>query len=199
MKRSTLVFPILIAFLISSCQSDSGTNEAPPLVDGSIEDFKALGVIPTNLGPGVDLYFYQDKHYVWIAYDYPDGSWGTLDLKLKTEELDGPLNLHVSAQVGEWPLDNPELAPKNPESNYWWNTNGWTANAVWTNGMDRSGDVPRYRFKNAKARELQLSKKRFGRGEWKLTMEIRAIAQANGERSTITFPQDGSEHILEVF
>ncbi len=169
---------------------------APPLVDGHIEEYAKLGVEPILLDPDVHLYFYQDDHYVWIAYDYNEGSWGTLDMEIESPNLDGPLNLHISAQIGEWPINNPELAPDGPESDRWWNARGWYANEVWANGMDRSGDEPRYKFKNAGARELQLSKARFGKGEWKIKMRINAVVDKEGNRSAINFPNDGSTYSL---
>ena len=198
MKCTTQIFLFSITFFIISCSPIQEKTLAPPLVDGSIEDYLRLGVTPINLEKEVNLYFYQDQHYVWIAYDYLDGSFGTLDLVIESPNLNGPLNIHVSAQIGEWPVDSPELAPDNPESDRWWNHNGWYANEVWSNGTDRSGDTPRPKFKNGQARELQLSKERFGRGVWKIKMNIRAILDSNGNRSNHQFPKDDQPYILRA-
>lgn len=198
MKFFKLLQILALLLIFVACQTPKET-QAPPLVDGNIDDFKALNVTPISLMEGVDLYFYQNQHFVWIAYTYPDGSFGTMDMHLESEKLDGPLNLHVSGEVGEWPVNNPELAPKNPESDRWWNMQGWIANEVWPNGMDRSGETPRYKFKNAPSRELQLSKARFGQGEWKIRLNIRAIQTANGQRTSLNFPEtEGEYHILKV-
>ncbi|WP_421765041.1 hypothetical protein [Ekhidna sp.] len=190
--RYTLIF--LIALLVS-CQQHE--NPAPPLVDGSIEDFRSLNVPPIELMSETNLYFYQDKHYVWIAFDYPDGSYGTADLKLLSPKLSDTINLHVSAQLGEWYLTEGSPRPDNPQSDLWWNHSGWYANEVWPNGTDNSGEEPQPNFKNAKAREIQISKERFGKGEWKLQIEIRAIQTSEGFTS-ITFPENDF-HQLEVF
>jgi hypothetical protein len=150
------------------------------------------------LSRDVVLQIFQNEDYVWMCYGFPDGSFGTLDLIVRTGSLKEGLNLHASAQLGEWPADKPDLAPKSPESDLWWNVKGWIANPVWINGMDRSAATPRYRFKNAKARELQLSKERFGPGEWKLTFNIRRVKGSDGQFYDINFPKDGSPYTLMV-
>ncbi len=191
--------PSLLVFVLIACNQvkDFSSTLAPPLIDGFADEYEKLGVTPIGIADSVNLYFYQDDFFVWIAYTYPKGSYGTTDIDLETEKLANPLNLHVSAQIGEWPVNQPETAPQNPESDLWWNMKGWYANEVWINGMDRSGEVPRYRFKNAQAREIQLSKERFGSGKWKLRMEIRAI-QLGDERVKFLFPADSSRYVLNV-
>ena len=189
----------MVLLTLFACQERlNNSTQAPPLVDGRVDDYKALGIDPIHIADGVDLYFYQNQHFVWIAYTYPEGSWGTLDMEVQSEKLNGPLNLHVSGQLGEWPVNHPELAPDSPESDRWWNMDGWIANEVWPNGMDRSGATPRYKFKNAKARELQLSKDRFGRGEWQIRLNIRAIQTADGQRTNFSFPKNEQHHLLKV-
>lgn len=192
--RFSSLLTSLIVLLVSCQQSE---KPAPPLVDGSIEDFKRLNVKPIVLNEGVNFYLYQNDHYVWIAYDYPEGSYGTADLKLLTPQLSDTINLHISAQLGEWFLTEGYPRPDNPQSDLWWNHNGWYANEIWPNGTDRSGEEPQPDFKNAKAREIQISKERFGKGEWQFQIEIRAIQTSEGFTS-ITFPESGL-YQLEVY
>lgn len=167
----------------------------PPLVDGDCSEYTRLKARRYSVSTDVVLYFYQDKHFVWFCYSYPEGSFATADLKLVTAVFTSGINLHVSAQLGEWPADKPDKAPKNAESDLWWNHKGWTANTVWINGMDRSGPTPRYRFKNAKAREMQLGKERFGRGRWKFSLDIRSIRGADGKTYDVTFPATGQQEV----
>jgi len=187
-----------ISFLAICIMSCAPPEKAPPLVDGDINEYAALGVTPIQLADSVDLYLYQDDYYVWIGFDYPTGSYGTMDMKLKTEATPEMLNLHVSGQIGEWVASQPETAPANPESEMWWNNRGWIANPVWINGMDTTGPNPRYRFKNASARELQLSKDRFGRGKWELLLDIRAIRQKDGSFGSLRFPKDSGVFEFDV-
>lgn len=161
---------------------------APPLVDGNCSEYKTLPTDSIQLDPQVKLYLYQDRSYVWFCYTYPPGSFGTLDLQVLAPMLGKPINLHVSGQLGEWPADQPEAAPENPESDKWWNNVGWIANPVWINGMDRTGEKPRYKFKNSPARELQLSKSRFGSGDWQLKFEIRSVKAQDNRMYNLSHP-----------
>lgn len=188
MLLRSLFFLLLFAITLAA--------QTPPIVDGNCSDFPANSR-KEKIADGVDLLIHQDKHFVWLCYGYSDGSFATTDIKLKSKAFPNGLNLHVSAQLGEWPVDKPELSPKTAESELWWSFSGWTANTVWINGMDRSGTTPRYKFKNAKAREIQIGKQRFGRGDWRFSMEVRAIRSPDGKNFDATFPVSG-EYLLKV-
>lgn len=194
MKTYTLSVAVVLFFVFCA----SANAQAPPLADGDCGEYRGLKAKSFSVSDDVELLIYQDKHFVWLCYAYPDDSFAMADLKLKTKALPVGINLHVSAQLGEWPLDKPELAPKNAESELWWNHKQWTANTVWINGMDRTGDTPRYKFKNAKAREIQISKQRFGRGTWQFSIEIRRIKGKDGKMYDATFPKGGVMHELKV-
>jgi hypothetical protein len=197
--RRLCVELILTSFLIITIASwADGIKVRTPMVDGDCGEYTNLGAESVSLSKDVTLKIFQNEDYVWMCYGYPEGSFGTLDLVVKTDSLKDAVNLHASAQLGEWPADNPELVPKSAESDLWWNVKGWTANPVWINGMDTTSPKPQYRFRNAKARELQLSKDRFGSGEWRLTLNIRRVKGNDGEFYDITFPKDGSQYILKV-
>ncbi|MEO9485113.1 MAG: hypothetical protein ABJG47_16755 [Ekhidna sp.] len=195
MHFKSIISAVVLAMALFSCQQSK--KPKPPMVDGNIADFLRLGVEPINLMDGVNLYFYQDEYFVWLAYDYPENSFGTMDLKLLTPNLADTLNIHVSAQLGEWYLKEGAPRPDNPLSELWWNHTGWYANEVWSNGIDRSNENARPKFKNGKAREIQLEKDRFGKGEWIMKAEIRAIQTPNGFAS-VTFPEEGM-HTLNVY
>ena len=201
-----LLLPLLLLLACGGSEPPQASEDAnatpgklaPPLVDGDCQEYAGLGVESINLTEGVDLFLFQDSHYVWLCYTYPPNSFGTMDLVLETDTLPASLNLHVSAQIGEWPADQKDEAPQDPESDKWWNARGWMANPVWINGMDTSGDKPRYRFKNAPAREVQLSKERFGRGDWRFSLNIRAIRGPDGMFQEVNFPQDGGRYTLKT-
>lgn len=196
MKKSLLITFLPVLFFYS-CHNT--TNPAPPLVDGSCQEYEGLEAQIIALDYGVKLHMYQDDHYVWFCYCYADGSFGTLDMEVESPNLDGPLNLHVSAQLGEWPINQPELAPKNSQSDKWWNHKGWTANEVWMNGLNRTEERTSPRWKNAPARELQLSKTRFGRGDWKIKMQINSVKKPDEGLASITFPADADTYTLKVY
>lgn len=192
-----IIATLVLATTAGTCVA--ADEPAPPLVDGRCSEYAALGAEPLALSPDVSLRVHQDRHFVWLCFEYPQGSFATLDMALATPSLVEPLNLHVSAQLGEWPIDNPELAPKNAESALWWNVDGWTANTLRVNGMDRSGDTPTLRFKHTPARELQLAKARFGRGTWALRMTLASVKMPDGRFVDVTFPHGDAHHVLDVF
>ncbi len=184
------ILPAALALVLFACQPSS--DRFTPLVDGRIEDFQKLGVEPVQIDENVDLYLYQNDHNVWLAYTYPDGSYGTCDLYLSTEKLEEPVNLHVSAQLGQWPANSPEMAPDVPNSDQWWNHDGWYANEIWPNGFVMMDGLREMNFKNATAREFQFTKEKFGRGTWKMRFDIRAIKTTDGMKS-IRYPLDSAE------
>lgn len=160
------------------------------MVDGRCSEASYAENESIELGAGVTLHHYIDEHYVWLCYDYLEGSYGTLDLELDTPKLERAINLHVSAQLGEWPADEPDSAPQSGNSDQWWEISGWTSNVVWMNGMDDESDPPQINFKNAEAREMQISKARFGGGQWTLRFNIRALSLPDGGRSNILYPAE---------
>lgn len=195
LRRSALL--LSLSFL-AACSGGRSMTPPTPLVDGACDQYPALRAETVAVSDEVRLHLFQDDHYVWMCYAYPPGSFATMDLQLATEGLAEPMNLHVSAQLGEWPVSAPELAPTEPTSDRWWNATGWTANPVWVNGMDTTGARPRYRFKNANAREIQIAKARFGTGTWQFTASMRQIKRADGSFYDLDFPDDGTPYRLRA-
>jgi hypothetical protein len=193
-KYMRFLFLVLSFVLISPARA---AQHPTPLMDADCSEYRELPAQRISVASGIELYIYQDEHYVWLCYTYPPGSRGLLDMQLKTDKLASPLNLHVSAQLGEWPVDRDDLRPKGAESDLWWNTSGWTGTVSWINGMDTSGPTPRYRWKDAKAREIQLAKKRFGRGDWQFTLSIH-VRDQSGKFQDVPFPADGSYFKLKA-
>ena len=144
------------------------------------------------------MYIHQDEHYVWLAFDYPAGSYGILDMELVSSKQANPLNLHISAQLGEWLVSDTINRPKTPESDLWWQTSGWTANALWFNGntADPNGNAEP-KFKASPARELQLSKARFGRGLWQFSIRLNGLIDTTGVFYSVRFPE-GNERYYHV-
>lgn len=172
---------------------------AVPLVDGDCGEYAALGAAPVAMAPGVDLFAYQDPHHVWLCFTVPPGGFGILDLRIEAPALAEALNLHVSAQLGEWPADRPEAAPANALDERWWNVHGWTANPLRFRGVDRTEEAAQAQFESAPARELQLGKARFGRGEWRLGFSILAVRpEGDGAFGDVEFPAGGALHALTV-
>jgi hypothetical protein len=159
-----------------------------PLLDGRCSEYPELGALSQDLDQGVRLWIYQNDDYVWMCLGLPELSFGTLDLALDAPKLESPRALHVSAQLGEWPLDQPELAPPDANSPLWWQVRGWTANTLRFNGMESGEDSGKARFQPSEARELQFAKARFGIGTWRFRFDLHAVKGGDGLWHTIQFP-----------
>ena len=166
-------------------------HQPAPLVDGDCGEYAALGARTDTIADGVLLHAYRDRDYVWLCYTLPADSFGSLDLRVESDALPQALNLHVSAQLGEWPADHPGQGPQTGDSPLWWNHHGWTAHWIRFNGMEPDATPPRPHFRRGGARELQLSRQRFGDGELRLVFAIQRVRQADGAYADLRYPEQG--------
>lgn len=135
-----------------------------------------------DLGDGVELLLQHDARHAHLCFRVPAGSFATMDLYLQSADGSAPWNLHASAQLGEkrrggegWP----------PEWN-WGNQHDWYSPAVPFRGVRQTEAGPRADFGAVEAREIQLSRQRFGAGPWRAMVELRALGpQLDRE---LTFP-----------
>jgi hypothetical protein len=181
-----------------SATAPAAASPGYPMLDGHCGDVAALSQERHEVVDGVELFVFQDRDYVWLCYTIPDGNFGMVDVAVASPGLAEPMNLHVSAQLGEWPIASPDLAPAEATSPQWWNHHGWTAAVVPFNGVEEIDGQSRYKFKPTPGRELQLGKARFGRGTWRLSLSIRGITGPDGAALTPRFPATG-DHVLQVW
>ncbi|TKR33581.1 hypothetical protein FCE95_04620 [Luteimonas gilva] len=195
-RKTALLSLLLTASAVDAAEKSGGA--AYPLLDGACGEYPALAHSKHRIADEVDLYLFQDRDYVWLCYTLPADSFGMADLTVAAPGLDRPLNLHVSAQLGEWPADKPDAAPASPDSPKWWNHRGWSGTTVPFNGatasLDEAGKPKAdYNFRRTRAREMQLSKARFGRGEWRWHIDIRNVADGKGGQRAFRFPETGEQ------
>lgn len=162
---------------------------AEPMLDGRCDDHAGIAEA-TALG-GVTAYLLQTRDHVWLCFALPAGSHGTADVRIESPGLTVPLNLHASAQLGEWAADDPEAAPKDGSSPIWGNADGWWANVVPFGGLITTPNGPRANYRTISGREMQLSKRRFGKGQWELVATISDVAGADGKQVSIRWPAAG--------
>lgn len=198
--KASIVTIFTTCFLTSLSANPS--HKAPPMIDGQCNEYSELGAKSVKIDDAVTMQIYQNQHFVWLCYNYPDGSYGTLDMIVDAPGLEEAMNLHVSAQLGEWPAEKPDMAPDEGNSPLWWNHKGWTANEVWFNGYRMrktdKGEEQVANWNNAPAREIQLSKNHFGRGEWKLRININAIQGKDDKRYSVVHPSEDEFYTLKV-
>lgn len=196
MIGKTAMLSLLLAASAAGAAEKDG-KPGYPLLDGACDEYPALAQSKYRIADDVDLYLFQDRDYVWLCYTLPENSFGMTDLTVDAPGLAKALNLHVSAQLGEWPAEEPDAAPPSPDSPKWWNHRGWSGTTVPFNGASASLDEtgkPKvdYNFRRTRTREMQLSKARFGRGEWRWRIEIRNVADGKGGQRSLRFPEKGS-------
>ena len=172
---------------IAACTAPVGQLDGHPFLDGDCSEYPDLGADRLALADGVQMLAAQDSEAVYLCLPLTEGSFGMMEIEIDTPELVSPLNLHISAQLGEWPLGAP--APDSPTSEVWWNTQGWFANTAAFNGMTEYDGVPGPRFKTAKGREVVLSKSRFGTGPWDLRFRVSGLV-VDGQNTSLTYPAD---------
>lgn len=154
----------------------------PVLLDGRCEPAEYAKAETRDLDHGVVFHALHDEHFITLCASLPPDSLGTMDLYLQSPE-GGPItNLHISAQVG----DRTYREGENPDWT-WGNHQGWYGPPVAFSGTLRRPDgSPGATFANATGREIRLSKARFGKGPWKMRMELRAVGP--GKANTVRIP-----------
>ena len=161
------------------------------MLDGRCDDH-AQAVRAQPIGDGAAAYARQTADHVWLCFAVPDGSYASLDLRIETPALARPLNLHASAQLGEWAADEPGAAPANGSSESWWKgVDGWWASTTPFNGSIATPEGRRTNFRTVRGREVQLSKRRFGLGLWKVSAVISDVAVPGGGRVSVKWPASG--------
>lgn len=150
MKHFPQAFSLLVILLISTdCQSPADRPLITPMIDGQIEEYIELGVQPIDLGDNVHLYVYQNEYYVWLAYAYPEGSYGILDMEIVSPKVQDTLNLHVSAQLGDGSSKKAPPGPKILKAIFGGITTdgtatkyGRTVRTKQVNGLDQNSKMP---------------------------------------------------------
>lgn len=165
----------------------------PVLLDGRCDPSEYARSESRSLDHGVIFHAMHDEDFITLCAELPPDSLGTMDLYLQSPD-GGPItNLHISAQVGERTYAEGE----DPEW-IWGNHRGWYGPPVAFSGTAvRPDGTARANFADAKGREIRLSKARFGKGPWKLRLELRAIGPGKANNLRIP-PAEGDWTILRL-
>jgi hypothetical protein len=159
-------------------------GDEPILLDGRCELPEYRGAARVDLGHGVDMLLIRSGWHLGLCIPLRPGSFGTTDLFLVTPRQAVPLNLHVSAQIGERRLE----AGRWPEWAFW-NHRSWAAPWVPFEGFDGEGSERRPRWGTGGAREMALDIRRFGEGRWQFRIEMRRLMdEARGEIAELVHP-----------
>ncbi|MDB5367540.1 MAG: hypothetical protein JWM77_3467 [Rhodospirillales bacterium] len=140
------------------------------LLDGRCEAAEWARAARLDLGSGASLLVQEDADHVFVCVRGPAGGLNTLDLYLVTDRAPVPVDLHVSAQVGERTLTQSGW----PDWQ-WRNQTGWYGTPVPFAGMTDLEGAPRPAFARDTDRELQLSKARFGPLPWRIRVDVQVM------------------------
>lgn len=174
-----------LCVLVAAQSATAGSHgeSASALLDGDCSEYSQTAA---ELSHGVTAHIRHDAEHVWLCFDLPEGSFAGGEFTFDTPELETPLVLHVSAQLGQWPLGNDELEPQTATSELWWNNRGWAAIPARFNGMEEGEDGPQPRFLPASGQEFQFARAEFGPGPWTLSGGFYAVNDGAGGRAPVS-------------
>lgn len=169
-------------FLLASVQAQSEIT--PPmgseiLLDGKCADdeWKDAKTIASNQGHSIRIK--RSERYLYMCIVYPEDARGTFEGYLVTEKQPTPLNIHVSAKIGdrEWQGD------KWPEWD-WWAAEGWWSTPQRYNSVAEG----ERRFLSPPAREIQFDLDYFGRTGWKIMFDVYYGRNDDGTYGMVPLP-----------
>lgn len=163
-------------------------KESNVIVNGKCNDWEWNNANSTNLGQGVKLKTQQTNNLLYLCFELPPESIGTVDMYIDTPKLKAPKLLHVSAKAGEKINDS--------DSWDWWNNEYWNANVSRFDKCPSESPKGFGYFTDAPAREFQFYKPAFGEGEWKLLIKLHSIKSADGKYIEFKYPEKGKREII---
>jgi hypothetical protein len=163
-RRAAIVLVAALVFASAQAAELTAGVAHVVLLDGRCETTEWARAGRLDLGAGATLLVQEDADHVFVCVRGPPGGLNMLDLYLVSDRVATPVDLHVSAQVGERTLTQtgwPDWT--------WRNQAGWYGTPVPFAGMTTDG---RPDFARDTDRELQLSKARFGALPWRIRVDV---------------------------
>lgn len=145
---------------------------ARPMLDGRCDDPAYQDATAHALGDGVGLFAVSDALSFTLCIALPQPGFAALDLVLEPE-VGGPVELHVSARLGERPWTPTVARPWTFEP-----VSGWFSPVTPYVAME--GAAPR--FRDVSAREIQFDRTQFDASSYGSRVSISALSPSAGER-----------------
>lgn len=166
----------------------------PVLLDGLCPEGEWALAKRVELGGGATLLAQADASFLSFCVLLPPESAGAMDVYVDGL-LDPPVDLHLSAQVGERTMTE---AGTWPEWAGFGNHQGWFGPPVRFNVTGRTPLGERtVVFQPSASRELQLSSRRFGDGPWKIMIQLHAVGP--GMANEIVWPKGAKADTPETW
>lgn len=155
----------------------------PVMLDGLCPDVEWRLAKRIDLGGGVTLMAQADSFTVTFCVVLPPESAGAMDLYVDGL-IDPPVDLHLSAQVGERTMSGGAW----PEWAGFGNHAGWYGPPVRFDVTGRTGlGETTVVFQPSATREIQLSTARFGEGPWRMMFQLHAVGP--GRANEVVWPK----------
>ncbi|MEL6870910.1 MAG: hypothetical protein AAFO81_14010 [Pseudomonadota bacterium] len=149
------------------------------LLDGKCSDDEWLDAKTIASNQGHSIRMKRSERYLYLCITYPEDAGGTFEGYLVTDAQRTPLNIHVSAKIGEREWQGEDW----PEWD-WWNAQGWWSTPVRYNSFE-AGER---RFLRTPAREIQFDLNHFGRSGWRLMFDVYYGRNDDGTYRTVPLP-----------
>jgi hypothetical protein len=157
----------------------------PVLLDSRCEASEYGRAVRQDLGRGVTLYAMHGRAHIFLCASLPPRSLGSLDLYLQSPR-GGPITrLHLSRQLGE--VTHPEGSEPDPK---------FRVHPDWSGPTNEILSFRDRQFDFVQAREVQLSKARFGKGPWRVRLVLAELGP--DQESIVEFPGKGSWNLLQL-
>ena len=186
MMRAAIAAVLAVAAVVQPPPSlEVPASSTPLLLDGRCDGLEWRDASRTRLRDSMELLLQQNESQVMLCATLPPDSYGTMDLYVASQTVPLPINLHASAQVGErqravsgWP----EWA--------FGNQRGWYSPPVALSKAAVVDGKAQLTFGIVLAREVVIEKDKFGRGPWRVMLELRALGA--DKRGTLHYPPSAS-------
>ncbi len=183
-RRCRIKIAILALALFHSTAAQAQGSITPPrgsdiLLDGKCVDDEWSDAKTVASNQGHSIRIKRSDRYLFMCIIYPENASGTFEGYLVSEKQPIPLNIHVSAKIGdrEWQGD------KWPKWD-WWAAEGWWS----TPSRYNSAQEGERRFLRNPAREIQFDLDHFGRSGWKIMFDLYYGQNVDGTYGLVPLP-----------
>jgi hypothetical protein len=177
---------ILASILFFFAVGQTHAEITPPIGSGILLDGRCTDdewndakTIASNQGHSIRMK--RSDRYLFMCITYPEDSLGTIEGYLVSENQPTPLNIHVSAKIGDREWQGDEWSER-----VWWAAEGWWSNPSRYNSVQEG----ERRFLRTPEREIQFDLDYFGRTGWKLMFDFYYGRNEDGTYDTVSLPAE---------
>lgn len=186
-KQLMLSSALALAALSTSAADKISINvtTSPPLFDGRCDSAEWQPAIQLELPAGVSVRLMHDDDSLYVCAMGKPQDFTVIDLYIEHGQTGQIYNLHASAQLFER-----VYADESWSETRFWNQQDWSAFWVPYAGEEETEKGPRTRFLKGSHREVQVLRRKFPAGSWKMMIGISAVEHEGSFSADLTFPAE---------